>query len=120
MTLYEPDATNLNGVIQTWNSEGIVLQKMSVSSSPFVTNYGPEQVLNTENTYFHTDSYILDPYIKLFLLFDCLEIHSYTIKTRHNIDKYHKAFALRINTFDKTFIKQSLWKLRILNTLALP
>ena len=83
MTLYKPEATNLNGVIQTWNSEGVVLQKMSVSSSPIVTTCEPEQVQNIENTYFHPIYYIPDPYIQFFLLFDCKEIRRHSIKARH-------------------------------------
>ena len=83
MILIEPDETNMNGFIQSWNINGIVSDRVSVSSSPFTTGYPPTYSLNDEATYFHSDESMENPYIIYNLKQDVLMIHSYTIKSRH-------------------------------------
>ena len=80
---YIPDETILNGILQTGNRK-----LFSVSSSNYTIFHGPENALNDEESYFHSDyPSEMNPWYKIEFK-DLFYIQSYAFKTRHIQDDY--------------------------------
>ena len=76
--VYEKDETELNGFLQKGKRSLFIVS----SSTPNSEKFSPEQALNTNDTYFHTQGNFQHFYkISIFGFF---YIKSYTILTRHN------------------------------------